>query len=115
MPEHSSRSLKVTLSVLFVVALAVLGFVILTGGSTKKETATTQPSAATNQSQTGTAAATSTSSTTPTITMSEAQKQFKAIQDQVNAGTLSQEEATKLMQELGPKIAPPPIPADAKK
>ena len=103
--EHSTQSLKIVLSVLFVVALAVLGFVILTAGSTDKKTPTTQ-------SEPGTVVA---SSTTPSVTMDEAQKQFQAIQAQVNAGTLSPEEATKQMQELGPKIAPPPLPAEVKK
>lgn len=105
MLEQSSKSLKIALLVFFVVALAVLGFVVLNSGSNNQEIATIPPGP-------GTAV---TSSSTPSITMEEAQKQFKAIQDQVTAGTLSPAEAAKQMQALGPKIVPPPLPAGVKK
>ncbi len=95
------------MSVLCVVALVVLGFVALKyGGSSNKQVSTTEPSAGANQPQTSTVI--------PSVTMAEAQKEFKAIQDQVNAGTLSPEEAAKQMNALGPKILPPPLPAGAK-
>lgn len=91
--KNSSQALKVVLSVLF--AVAVLGYIVLMSGvSTTNQGATT---------------------TQPSISMDEAQKQIKAIQDQVNAGTLSSAEATKLINALGSKIAPPPLPAGAKK
>ncbi|MDP1690340.1 MAG: hypothetical protein Q8L52_04055 [bacterium] len=110
--KQSSQSLKVSLSVAGIVALVVLGYIALTNGgsigTTTSTTSTTQPSATTGQSQTGTAA-------TSYITVAEAQKQLKAIQDQVNAGTLSPEEATKQMNALSRRIAPPPLPSEIKK
>lgn len=104
--KNSSQSLKVALSVLFIVALAALGFFVLKGGPTGEEIATTPPG-----SENTVAPSTA---TTQSITMEEAQKQFKAIQDQVQAGTLSPEEAKKQMDAIGPKILPPPLPAEAK-
>lgn len=115
MIEQSSQSSKVVLLAVVVAIFAVIIFVILTqSGLLDKKTSTnqTQPSATKDQSQAETAA---TPSSTPSIPIEEAQKQFQAIQDQANAGTLSSEEAQKQMDALGAQIAPPPLPADAQK
>lgn len=129
----SSRPLKVALLVLFFVLLAVLVLVILTQkGLLGKKMGTVVQSPTTSQPKTGTTTPAAPSpeaakqtenggqsvlpvSSTPTVSMEDAQKQFKAIQDQVNAGTLSQEEAKKQIDALSAQIVPPALPPEAKK
>ena len=100
--EKSPSSLKSTLSALIILALVVLAiaFFMQKGSTGDKAATTSKPTTATQ---------------TNLIPMTEAQKQFKAIQDQVNAGTLSTAEAKKQMDAIASKMAPPPIPPEIQK
>lgn len=121
MMEQSPQSSKLLLPVAAVAIIAVIIFVILIltqSGLLGKKTSTnqTQAPATKDQPQAETVTAPADSSTPAvTISMEEAQKQLRAIQDQVNAGTLSPEESKKQMEDLGTRVAPPELPAEAKK
>lgn len=121
MMEQSPQSSKLLLLVAAVAIIAIITFVILTqSGLLGKKTSTnqtqTQAPATEDQPQAETVTVPAASSTPAvTIPMEEAQTQLRAIQDQVNAGTLSPEESKKQMEDLGTRVAPPELPAEAKK
>lgn len=106
--EQSSRPFKITVLALFIVALLMLVyFMLMQRGLLGKF----QPAATsgTKVSPTGTQAGQT------SIPVEDAQKQFQTIQEQANAGTLTQEEARKQMQAVASKMAPPPLPPEIKK
>jgi hypothetical protein len=118
--------MKIALSVLFITLLVALVLIVLAQqGLLGKKALAPQPAATTSQSQTGAAVApsidaqkqtgdgqaTSDTATLPAssyVSEEEAQKQAKAIADQVNAGTLSPEDATEQMNAIDD--APPALP-----
>ncbi|MDO8565573.1 MAG: hypothetical protein Q7S04_00090 [Candidatus Moranbacteria bacterium] len=115
----SSRPLRVALLVLFFVLLAALVLVILTqkgllgkktGTTIQSQTGTTTPTGNQRQATSGEAVPAATSQP---VFSEEVQNQFKAIQDQVNAGTITPEEASKQLNSLN--IPPPPIPPEIQK
>lgn len=116
--EQSSQPAKAIWLAILVVALAALIFFVLIQKGKKTAAPSPTPPVTENSSQTDTAtpaATPSSPSSSSSIPMAEAQKQFQTIQDQVNAGTLSAEEAKKQMDALGAQVAPPELPAEAQK
>ena len=119
--EQSSRQLKITLLVLFIIALFGVVFVILSqrgviSGETLIPGTATTPSAYPTAPGTGVSSSPAVPSTLPpTLSMEEAQQQINAIQEQVNAGTLSLDDAKRQMNMISARVAPPALPADAKK
>ena len=125
---QSSRSLKIVLSIVLVILLAVLIFVFLAQrGNISKKTATVGVPSVVSQPQPEMTNAPvpevvrqtedssiSVQPVSPYTSTEDAEKQFKAIQDQVNAGTLSLEDAKKQLEILNANIAPPALP-DTKK
>lgn len=99
------RSLKIFLGIAFFL-LIILAVVLIQKGILGGRVVTEDTSATSTASQ---------SKTVPTIPMEDAVKQFKLIQDQVSAGTLSVEEANKQIAALGTQVAPPPLPPEIQK
>ena len=105
--EQFSRPLKVALSVLFVAALAVLVLVILTqNGFIGKKTETTVVPATTSQPQkTDPTVPASPSSPQPPIS-EDAPKIIKDLKAQLDAGTITPEEARKQLEASNAQTAP---------
>lgn len=119
--EEFSRPLKVTLSVLFVALLAVLVLVVLTQrGLLGKKTSTIKAPTTTSQSPTELPTVVYRVSPgesapsiflAPPVSVEDVQKYIKALQDQVNAGTLSSEDAKKQIDILNAQVdSPQPSP-----
>jgi len=126
MIEQSSRLLKIVLGILFVMLLAGLAFLYLSQKATQKKASTVVAPPTTTPvtpmpvsdkagSQIPTTETGNGTASTKVLSIEEASKQLKTIQDQVNAGTLTAAEGQKQMTTVGSKIAPPVLPADAKK
>lgn len=97
MIEKLSRPVQISLGVFI---LVVLIFVVLSQQGVS--TTTTESSGIANTAE-------------KTLSPLEAQKQFLLIQEQVKAGTLSEEEANKQISALGAQVMPPPLPPETQK
>lgn len=97
MPQKISRPVQISLGVL---VLGILIFVVMSQPGTS--TTTSGPSGTANTAG-------------KTLSPMDAQKQFQLIQEQVKAGTLSEEEANKQISALGAQVMPPPLPPEALK
>lgn len=112
MLEESSRPVKVVLMVLLVALLAVLFFIFLTQRGLIGKKATTVAPVTSIQPPAEEVSPQKVDSseavpTVPTALTSEDKKEIGSIQDQINAGTLSPEEAMKLLNTINTRITPP--------
>lgn len=107
--KQSLHQTKLLLLIIAVIIFVVIAVAILTRSIfLDKNTSTNQEQfpVVGDQSQTETAK-------TPSAAVKEAQKKLEAINDQVNAGTLSIEEAKEKMEALRDQIAPSDFPTVA--
>jgi len=109
MIEQSSRPLKIVLGILFVILLAGLAFLYLSQKAITVPVAPTPTPITTTQTKTPVTPVTPSS---PKLSLSkeEFNSQFKVIEDQLKAGTISSEEAIKKHKDLNAQAG---IPLDA--
>lgn len=108
---QSSRPLKIALGGLLLIAIVSVGLLLM-----NKSKQVVAPSVTTGQAVKAPSQKQVKDKNTPvSIPVEEATQEAKAIQEKVNTGTLSPQDAVKQLNAIGDKIPVPPAPTSVKK